>query len=839
MPRVPLSWLGEHVDLPTGTTAFDVAAALVRVGIEEEGVHGPAVTGPLVVGRVLTAQAEPQKNGRTINWCTVDVGEAEPRGIVCGAHNFEVGDLVVVALPGTVLPGDFEISARKTYGHISDGMICSARELGLGDDHEGIIVLTDPALNPGDDAIALLGLGEQTLEVNVTPDRGYCFSMRGIAREYSHATGATFRDPAAISTPPPTTDGFAVQISDDAPLRGQAGCDRFVARIVRGVSAAAPSPQFMQQRLIQAGMRTVSLAVDVTNYVMLELGQPLHAYDLGALSAPIVVRRSRAGEKLTTLDGVTRELHPEDLLITDSPNGVVGGHILGLAGVMGGAESEVSATTTDLLIEGAHFDEVSIARTSRRHRLSSEASRRFERGVDPELAPVAVQRVVDLLLEYGGGTADAAVTDADERVAREPIELPTQLPGQLVGVPYSPQQQRAELERIGCEVTGELTAATWQVLPPSWRPDLQEPVDLVEEIARLSGYDAIPSVLPTAPAGRGLTPGQRARRSVARTLAEHGYTEVLSYPFVAPEIFDQLALPADDPARNAIRLANPLSDEQPLLRTSVLQTLLETLRRNVGRGITDVAVFEIGLVTAGEIAPAPKIAMHTRPTDDELAQLARAVPDQPRLIAGALAGYRQLPGVRGPGRRVEYADAIEGALAVLRVLRVPVSVEAERDKAPWHPGRCARFVLADGTVVGYAGELHPKVVSAVEIPPRTAAFELNLDAVLAAAPTEPVVAAPVATYPAAKEDLALVVSADVPAAAVLAAVRSGAGPLLEEAHIFDVYTGPQVRDDAKSLAISLRFRAADRTLTAVEIDAAKQGALAAAKAATGAELRAV
>ncbi|HEX2806467.1 MAG TPA: phenylalanine--tRNA ligase subunit beta, partial [Kineosporiaceae bacterium] len=548
--RAPLPWLREYVALPADATGERVAADLVRVGLEEEAVHGGDVAGPLVVGRVLTFVDEPQKNGKTIRWCSVDVGDlnldGRPRGIVCGAHNFVEGDLVVVCLPGAVLAGGFVIAARKTYGHVSDGMICSARELGLGDDHDGIIRLSEWGLDdasPGDDAIELLGLGEQTVEVNVTPDRGYCFSLRGIAREYGHASGARFTDPAELPVPSPTTDGFGVRLADTTPIRGVAGCSRYVARVVRGLNAAAPSPAWMRRRLEQAGMRPISLAVDVTNYVMLALGQPLHAFDLAGLSEPIVVRRAVAGEKLTTLDGVPRELDAEDLLITDTN----GDRVLALAGVMGGASSEVTDATTDVLIEAAHFDWVTVARTARRHKLSSEAARRFERGVDSDLAAAAAELAVQLLIEHGGGNA-GPVTDADERVPRPPIRTRWDVANTVVGCSWSRLEVVETLTEIGCRVTavgadGGAGSDELLVTAPSWRPDLVIGVDLAEEVARLRGYEHIPSVLPVAPAGRGLTQGQRARRSVARALAEHGLVEVLSYPFVSPSVHDAFGLP--------------------------------------------------------------------------------------------------------------------------------------------------------------------------------------------------------------------------------------------------------------------------------------------------------
>lgn len=862
MPYVALDWLGDHVALPAGTTAEQLAADLVRVGLEEEAVHGAAVTGPLVVGRVLGLTPEPQKNGKTINWCQVDVGThnvdgvpaadgGEPRGIVCGAHNFAEGDLVVVALPGAVLPGPFPIASRKTYGHVSDGMICSQRELGLGEDHDGIIVLPRlgyPAddLTPGQDAVALLGLGDEVLEINVTPDRGYAFSYRGVAREYAHSTGAAFTDcglPDSLPAPLPaaTPDGFPVDVDDAAPVHGVPGCDRFVTRVVRGIDPAATTPAWMQRRLTASGMRPISLAVDVTNYVMLDLGQPLHAYDLEKVAAPVVVRRAAPGERLVTLDDVDRALDPEDLLITDSPDGARASRVLGLAGVMGGASSEVGPTTTDVLVEAAHFDPVSVARTSRRHKLSSEAAKRFERGVDPRLPAVAAQRVVDLLVELGGGTADPAVSDLDHVVAPAAVRLPVGEPERLVGVPYTHEQVVGTLRALGCTVEEEPgVPGALAVTPPSWRPDLTGAAELVEEVARLVGYDTIPSVLPAAPGGRGLTREQSARRSVARALAEAGLVETLSYPFVGPADLDALRVPADDERRRAVRLLNPIADDRPLMRTDLLTTLLETARRNVGRGLPDVAVFETGLVTRPRpgAGAAPALPPAVRPSDDALAALADAVPDQPRHVAGVLVGRREHAGWWGPGRPADWTDALDAARLVAERVGAQVVVTADPDRAPWHPGRCARLTLADGTVVGHAGELHPKVLENLGLPARSVAFEVDLTALLAGTGDEPVTATPVSAFPAAKEDLAFVVDDAVSAHALRAAVADGAGDLLEELTLFDVFTGEQVGAGRKSLAFSLRLRAADRTLTADDVARVREGAVAAARERVGAELRA-
>jgi phenylalanyl-tRNA synthetase beta chain len=510
---------------------------------------------------------------------------------------------------------------------------------------------------------------------------------------------------------------------------------------------------------------------------------------------------------------------------------------------MGGASSEVSPTTHDLLIEGAHFDPVSVSRTSRRHRLSSEAARRFERGVDPEAAPRAVQRVVELLLEFGGGEVDLEVTDVNEVAAQGEIAFDWTLPARLVGLDYPPGQVRATLEAIGCTIGPPAPAADaavapiWQVTPPTWRPDLTRPVDLVEEVARIAGYGHIPSVLPLAPPGAGLTRAQRLRRSAARALAGFGLVEVLSYPFVAPEIFDRMGLAADDRRRRATRLANPLDRTAPLLRTEILQTLVDQVRRNVSRGFTDFGLFELGQVTlppTQQAVPAGLPGVSGRPSAAELAALEAAVPPQPRHAAGVLVGARHPAGVHGPARAADWADAVEAARTVARLAHVRLEA-APAVRAPWHPGRCAQLVAGNG-IVGYAGELHPAALAALDLPARAVAFEVDLDALLAAGPDRlPAVA--VSPQPVAKEDLAFVVDDAVPASAVLAAVRAGAGDLVEAAEVFDVYLGGQVGEGRKSVAVALRLRAPDHTLSAAEVHAARTAAIAAVAESVGGRLR--
>jgi len=886
MPKVPLSWLSESVDLIPGSSAEDVAAALARVGLEEEGIEGPAVKGPLVVGRVLSLVKETASNGKTVNYCRVDVGShndeaitegydnigqvegkgpdsgtffVPSRGIVCGAHNFVEGDYVVVVLPGAELPGPFPISGRKTYGHWSDGMICSAKELGLGEDHDGIIVLQSPTrdadaefggfglahLEAGQDAIELLGLDENTIEINVTPDRGYSFSIRGVAREYSHATGQDFRDPAAIEAPVKTASGFAVDIDDPEPVRGNVGCDRFVARVIRGFDPTAPSPVWMKSRLTASGMRPISLAVDVTNYVMLELGQPLHAYDLETLTAPIVVRRASATDglpaisTLTTLDDAERKLDGEDLVITDSEGGR-GARAIGIAGVMGGAATEVTDTTTDILLEGAHFDPITIARSARRHKLGSEASRRFERGVDTQLAPAAVQRAIDLLTRFGGGEVDTQVTDVNFTQAPAPIEMRVDFPGSIVGVTYTTEGVVGALEQVGCTV--KLFAATSEpdsltVTPPTWRPDLTEPVNLVEEVARLHGYEDLPSVLPTAPPGRGYTHSQKVRRSVARGLADRGLTQVLTYPFVSEQRLDDMLIPAGDPRREVVRLANPLSAEMPLMRTSIIQTLVDALKVNLGRGAQDVAIYEVGRAyRASAYGEVPRQFSGQAITPDDVESLNKALPMQPRRVGGLMTGRRTPSGWHGAGAAFDWTDALAAAQSVATLAGVAIVPTAEAHM-PWHPGRCATYRLTDGTFVGHAGELHPKVLETLGLPARTVAFELILDPMVEETDGKIAEAEPVMGQPLAKEDFAFVVADSVASGDLVTAVRRAGGALVEDARVFDVYAGEQVGEGKKSLAVAVRMRAADRTLSAEDVLEVRKAIIAAAQAEFGAVLR--
>lgn len=827
--KAPLSWILDYVDVPEGTTTEALTDRLTLTGLKLEAIESPGrdITGPLVVGRVLTMEAEPQKNGKTINWCTVDVGDAngtgEPQGIVCGAHNFKPGDLVVTVLPGGVLPGGFEIGARKTYGHLSAGMICSARELGLGEDHDGIIVLPDDAGEPGQDARPLLGLDEETIEFEINPDRAYALSLRGIAREVlvSVEGASNFRDPALRDTPPANDQGHPVVVEDPD------GCPVFVARRVSGFDPDAPTPDVIVRRITAAGMRPISLAVDVTNYVMLETGRPIHGYDADKLRGAIVVRRARDGERLTTLDGTDRALDPADLVVTDDSG------IIGLGGVMGGETTEISESTTSILVEAAHWDAVSMFRTGRRHKITSEAGKRNERGVDPTICEAAADRVVELLVEHGGGHAEPGVTVVGTPPAMPTIRMAYDLPERVAGLPIDSSTVVDHLQAIGCRVDADADGV--DVTPPPWRPDLIAAQDLTEEVIRLVGYDLVPSVLPKPPSGRGLTRSQQLRRRIGRTLAGEGWVEVVNFPFVGTADLDALGLAPDDPRRDLLELSNPLNHEAGFMTTTLLPGVLRTAGKNVGHGNTDLAIFETGTVTVPRHAgPAAILPVDRRPTDEEFEALDAALPAQPLHLALVAAGDAVAGGWWGEARAVSWADAVEAVRSVAAALGLEVSASSV-ELAPWHPGRCAELSV-DGEVIGHAGEVHPTVCQAFGLPKRTVAAEVDLDLLieravhLRKAPT-------FSSYPVAKEDVALVVDASVPAADVEAALREGAGELLESIRLFDVYTGDQVGEGKKSLAYALRFRAPDRTLKEGEAAAARDAAVALAAERTGAVQR--
>ncbi|MBV8928194.1 MAG: phenylalanine--tRNA ligase subunit beta [Mycobacteriaceae bacterium] len=831
--RVPYSWLRDVV--AAGAPSWDVAPdeleqTLIRIGHEvEEVIRVGPVSGPLTIGRVLEIE-ELTEFKKPIRAVRVDVGEQQPRDIVCGATNFAAGDLVVVALPGTVLPGDFRIAKRKTYGRTSDGMICSTAELNVGTDHSGILVLPPGTAAPGAPAAPLLGLDDVVFHLAITPDRGYCLSVRGMAREVACAYDLDFVDPADVPRLP--AEGQAWPLS----IQPGTGVKRFALRPVTGIDPAAVSPWWMQRRLMLSGIRAISPAVDVTNYVMLELGHPMHAHDRNRITGGLRVRFAEPGETVVTLDDTERRLNPGDVLIVDDVATAA------IGGVMGAGTTEMRADSTDVLLEAAVWDPAAVSRTQRRLHLTSESGRRYERAVDPAISVAALDRAAALLADIAGGTAEPALTDWRGDPPRDdwsmsPIEMPVDLPDRTAGVDYPHGTTPRRLTQVGNAVAvndGRLTAT-----PPSWRPDLLQPADLVEEVLRLEGLDVIPSVLPQAPAGRGLTPIQKRRRAIGKSLALSGCVEVLPSPFLPAGVFDQWGLPADDPRRHTMTVLNPLEADRPELATTLLPGLLEALSRNVSRGAVDVALFAIAqVVQPGEHTRAVEpLPVNRRPTAPEIATLDDSLPRQPQHVAAVLTGLREPRGPWGPGRPVEAADAFEVVRTIARASGVELTLRAAQ-YLPWHPGRCAEVVLGSGNdavVVGYAGQLHPAVVERSGLPTGTCAVELNLDAIPV---TETLPAPRVSPFPAVFQDVSLIVDGDVAAQDLVDAIRAGAGELLEDVALFDVYTGPQIGQGRKSLTLALRFRAGDRTLTEDEASAARDAAVQRAAQLVGAVQRA-
>ncbi|MET0757420.1 MAG: phenylalanine--tRNA ligase subunit beta, partial [Mycobacterium sp.] len=698
-------------------------------------------------------------------------------------------------------------------------------ELHLGTDQSGIIVLPAGTAEPGTPAADVLGLDDVVFHLAITPDRGYCLSVRGMAREIACAYDLDYVDPANVTALPAEGEAWPLTIQPGT------GVIRFGLRPVTGIDPGAVSPWSIQRRLLLCGIRSISPAVDVTNYVMLELGHPMHAHDRSLITGGFDVRFARPGETVVTLDDIERKLDRGDVLIVDDVATAA------IGGVMGAGTTEVRDTTTDVLLEAAVWDPAAVSRTQRRLHLASEAGRRYERSVDPAISVAALDRCAALLADIATGTIEPTLTDWRGDPPRDdwslpPVTMAVDLPDRTAGVEYRQGTTVRRLTQIGAGVAedGERLTAT----PPSWRPDLLQPADLVEEVLRMEGLEIIPSVLPAAPPGRGLTPTQKRRRAIGKSLALNGYVEVLPTPFLPAGVFDLWGLPADDPRRSTTQVLNPLESDRPHLASTLLPGLLEALGRNVSRGTVDVGLFAIAQVVepTEQTRAVDRIPNDRRPTDDEIATLDASLPRQPQHVGVVSAGLREHAGPWGAGRPVQAADAFEAVRVIGRAAGVELTLRAAQ-YLPWHPGRCAE-VLVGATVVGHAGQLHPAVVERAGLPKGACAVELNLDAIPI---TERLPVPAVSHFPAVFQDVALIVGDDVAAQSVIDAVRDGAGALLEDVRLFDVYTGPQIGEGRKSLALALRFRATDRTLTEDEASAARDAAVQTAADRVGAVQR--
>jgi phenylalanyl-tRNA synthetase beta chain len=815
--RAPLSWIKEFVDIPASVTAEQISDGLIRVGFEVEEIikQGADLIGPLKFAKVLSIE-EITEFKKPIRYVGLDCGESETRYVICGATNFAVGDVVVAALPGAVLPGDFTIGARETYGKVSNGMICSGRELGISDDHAGIMVFGEDEVTIGADAIEVLQINDAIFDIAVNPDRGYALSIRGVAREVAGSLNLKFTDPVdALRSLKFEAKGKGVT----AKIGEKSSASVFYLRTLSNFDPKATTPIWMRRRIEKMGMRSISLVVDVTNYVMLELGQPLHAFDKAKIKGGLTIKRAGTAQKFVTLDGVERTLDPNDLMVCDDEQP------LALAGTMGGLSSEITETTTDIALEAVHFCEVCIAKNSRRHKLSSEASRRLERSVDPSLAEFASARFVQLLTAHSSAQHVATVVDGEPIYAPLVTIDPTYVSG-ILGFEV-PAKQVAELLRsIGCDVDEK----SFTIDPPSWRADLLTAADFTEEVARMIGYDKIPSILPPRPWHATLTPTQKRRRAVATMLASRGLAEVQTFPFTNQATIDSMGFVGERAA--TYKVANPMSEEFPLMRVHLVPGLIEVAQRNISRGAKDFAIFEMGSIfrSSQKLVPAISPDLSKRPSQKIIDEIFASVPMQGYHVAGLLVGNTENENWQGKSRAYNWQDAIAYAQDILQLCNLQWSV-ARSDLAPWHPGRCAELIV-NGKAVAHAGELHPRIVAAYGLPERSVAFAVALNALPDSQLVRPTT---VGTMPAAVQDVALIVDSTVSAGDLQAALREGAGELLESITLFDRYD--KIGDGKISLAFTLVFRASDRTLTGEEVSSMRESATAVAAAKFGAVVR--
>ncbi|MEQ1786077.1 MAG: phenylalanine--tRNA ligase subunit beta [Acidimicrobiales bacterium] len=780
--KVLLSWLRDFAPFEGDPVALGEEMSDLGMAVEEMERIGEGLAG-VVVARVL--ETRPVEGANKIHQVIVDAGDGEPLEIGCGAFNMAAGDLVPLATIGTVMPSGMEIGRRKMAGVWSNGMLCSAQELGLGGDHGGILILPEH-LEPGRAFTEAMGIAPDVLyDLEINPNRPDAMSIAGVARDLAARLRLPFAlpDPAPVVLPADRVGAVSVEILDAD------RCGAFEARVIRGVTVGPGDPT-IATRLNLLGMRSINNVVDVTNYVMLELGQPNHPYDLAKVAGPgFRVRVARPGEVLTTLDDVERTLTAEDLLICDGDDVPVG-----LAGIMGGATSEIDDATTDVLLEMAWFHPIGIVKSSRRHKLRSEASARFEKGVDPEIIDLAMRRVAALLrapMEEGAAVATGALPE------RATVRVRTARVAKLLGTDLGAARIAEVLDPIGFQTT--IVGDDLDVAIPSWRYDSAIEVDVIEEVARHHGYSRLGRTLPRAATTGALSPRQSERRRLRALLVGRGLSEAMPMPFLAPGDLARCGLPDD-----GIRIANPLVAEQSVLRTALLPGLVGAVAYNWSHRNHGVRLFEIG---------------HTfnRPASPDA-----DLPDEREALGAVLAG-------------ADAAEAVHLWRFVAEALAIDDAVVENGEVAGFHPTRSARVRVGD-TPSGAVGEIDRGVLESLGIGERVAYLEIDLDTLLGLPHGERAYR-PFSLYPSSDIDLAFEVGDDVPAAAVQDAIRAAGGDLLWSVRLFDVYRGPGVADGARSLAYALRFQAPDRTLTEADVAQARAEIIAAVEAAAGATLR--
>jgi phenylalanyl-tRNA synthetase beta chain len=802
--RAPVTWLCEYADPAIDTHAL--ADRLTMTGTKVEAIlgHGVGALENFVVGRVLEAEQHP--NADRLSVCLVDIGDQTPSQIVCGAPNVAAGQTVAVAKPGAVMPDGSQLGKAKLRGVESNGMILAEDEVGIGTEHAGIMVLDQDGLVPGTPLERVLPITTDVLELEITPNRPDCLGIYGVAREVHAATGAPLAPAPWTDDPGTPGDVELAAVQVDCPDL----CPRFTARVFKDVKIG-PSPRWLKARLMAAGQRPISNVVDITNYVMLLTSQPLHAFDLDRVAgAHLTVRRAKDGEQIETLDGQVRTLDSDMVLIEDEQGPT------SIAGIMGGARSEVQPATTRVLMEAANWNGANIHHTSLKLGLRSEASGRFEKQLQPEQAMEAQAVVTRLMLELTGARLVPGTIDVGgDGPPPKTIALRDARVSGLLGVEIARERSAEILSALefkpawahdGLEVT----------VPPFRRSDVTREADLIEEVARINGLDKIPATLPSRHGAYGrLTPRQRLRRRAADALTAQGLDEIVGWSFTSPEVSDRLRLGAEHPLRRTVDLANPLSSDLSVLRTTLLGSLLDVASHNRARGASMLRLFEAG-------------AVYLPDGDAHL-------PREPYHVGTLLGGPARPASWRDSAPRTVDYFAAKGVLAgLLHTLRVPWTVS--RATEPFlHPGRAAR-IETGGVAVGWVGEIHPLVAAEWDLRDTVAGFELDLDAVL-----EPATALyrEVSGFPDVREDIAVVVSEDVAAAQVIEVVRTAAGPLLTDAEVFDVYRDPDKLGEGNvSLAVRLTYSASDRTLTDDEVAERRRAISAALQEQLGGRIRA-
>lgn len=783
--KFTVNWLKNYLDFDF--TGQELADRLTMLGLEVDSVTSlyPDLTG-IRVARIVAVQPHP--NADRLSLCDVDDGEGMRR-VVCGAPNARAGLMTALATPGTVMPGGMKIAAAKIRGEASAGMLCSAVELGIGGAKSGIMELS-PDLIPGQSLVEALGLRDTLLEVDLTPNRPDCASVIGLAREVGGLAGTKVKHPVAELLPPLTGADlpFAVEVHDTET------CPRYAARLIRGVRIA-PSPWWLQRLLLAVGLRPINNVVDVTNFVMLEYGQPLHAFDFAKLAGGrIVVRKAGPGETIQTLDGTLRPLDPDMLLICDGERGVA------LAGIMGGANSEVGDDTTDILLESACFNPVSIRRTSRRLNLATDSSYRFERGVDPQGTTRALERAVCLIVELAGGEVLAGGVDiSGGDLLRPPIRLRPSRCSELLGLALGAEEIASRLAAI--EIPSRLAdGQTLEVEVPGFRVDLEREVDLIEEVARLVGYNVLPTTLPMVPLNfADSDPARELRAKVSGVLIAQGFSEVINYSFVTEKHFEMLGLAAEDGLRRVVRLRNPLSDEQSVMRTTLLPGILENVRRNINHQVPDLRLFEIGKVF--------------KPGAAEL-------PEEEVWMTAVISGRRRpgSPVLHFGQDTVDFFDIKAVGELLLQETRIDGVEMVAENQPPRYVDAVNSLAVqtSEGAIIGRLGRLQPDCLRAFGIKAEVFFVEVDLTAFGALA-TRPKRFTALARFPSVRWDLALVVPETVPSGEIIAAIRACGEELVEQADLFDVYQGDNIAAGSKSVAISIVYRDQEKTLADADV----------------------